>query len=603
MTSLNSSDLTSLIWLQNDDILKHINSSATPGGGGKHFINVITSAAPMSKPILMFKPHMAGMGQVTAIQAPVTQAELTQLVASSGTVMASGLQSHQVEEIKYIEMKDYSEDSYQSNISTGSSTLHSINVQVSPNHHSSSGAGPPYSPPSKVSPHSSAASSPGGAGSSTSGGAGSTASGSLPPMAGAYKKPPFSYSQLVFMSIENSTEKALPLREIYSWIEKYFPYYKNAPTGWKNSIRHELSYKNYFKKVTTTTKFIKGAWSVDKVYRPKLYTKLKSFLNCDEKLNYNLNKCLCETVSKYDLFSFINNNNDDDINAASIIMELKNQNGTPCKDTSRLEGATPLKAAKQKRKQASEKVYKNNNNHMVSNLNTQVATIVADTSDDTGMTHMKFYEISPHKRIKVEHHGELEGEEPVVNIKIEDPSPEEYGFDPNQMEVKSEIIIKEETCDYDGTLVASEVLYQEDVTAEREEIEDEGTRAQPYGDIIQDAYGEIRDAYVEDGQEEEEEEKRKRDGAVCALLHLAGISSSMDSATRSNAGAKSRNASKSAPGRRKLKVLKSANSNTTAVQASIKKNNSWTLLTYPELFACANSNSSSSTVKTGDIER
>uniref|UniRef100_A0A8D8Z1E7 Forkhead box protein N2 n=1 Tax=Cacopsylla melanoneura TaxID=428564 RepID=A0A8D8Z1E7_9HEMI len=703
-----STDLTSLIWLQDNDILKNISTPAaqgvtTSGGvtvgvsGTKHFINVITSgtAIPGKPSILMFKPHPG----LTTLQ----PTELTQLIATSA---ANAVPHRQTEEIKYIEMKDTSSLYSTEDSSTVSSTLH---VQVSPsqhlNHSHNNGTTPHHhhphyrtgggsaSPPTptKLSPpqhHSSSSSSScvsSGTSSSSSSPRGVPAvaqGGALPshhqhqvvpnPLS-AYKKPPFSYSQLVFMSIENSTEKALPLREIYSWIEKYFPYYKNAPTGWKNSIRHELSYKNYFKKVTTTTKFIKGAWSVDKVYRPKLYTKLKSFLNCDEKLNYNLHKCLCETVSKYDLFSFINNNNDDEINAASIIMELKNQAGTP--GTPGKEGrpekvSYPLRAAKQtKRKHAAqEKASKNNtaannnnNNHMMSNLNTQVSAILAESDlynnniDDASLTHIKFYEMSsPHKRIKVEPVGEMEGEEQVVNIKIEDPSPEHMayeGYDPT-----SEIVVKEEedgVVEYDGTIVASEVVYQEDVTEEVIELHDRvkqelndrtedgyfserdcnshrvpshetsyasnssresyGTKdGDPYGtSIIRDPYAEIQHAYGGEDCEEEEEEKRKRDGAACALLHLAGLSSVDSSATKSNALHKSKNTTKNTssgggPGRRKLKVLKSANSNSgTSSSVSnhhtpVKKNNSWTLLTYPELFAC---NTSSSSSKPVNIER
>lgn len=62
-------------------------------------------------------------------------------------------------------------------------------------------------------------------------------------------KPPYSFSCLIFMAIEDSPIKALPVKDIYGWIVDHFPYYKNAPTGWKNSVRHNLSLNKCFRKV------------------------------------------------------------------------------------------------------------------------------------------------------------------------------------------------------------------------------------------------------------------------------------------------------------------------------------------------------------------
>lgn len=51
------------------------------------------------------------------------------------------------------------------------------------------------------------------------------------------------------MAIENAQQKALPVKEIYAWIVQHFPYFKTAPTGWKNSVRHNLSLNKCFQKV------------------------------------------------------------------------------------------------------------------------------------------------------------------------------------------------------------------------------------------------------------------------------------------------------------------------------------------------------------------
>ena len=62
-------------------------------------------------------------------------------------------------------------------------------------------------------------------------------------------KPPYSFSCLIFMAIEDSPMKRLPVKDIYHWILSHFPYFQNAPTGWKNSVRHNLSLNKCFKKV------------------------------------------------------------------------------------------------------------------------------------------------------------------------------------------------------------------------------------------------------------------------------------------------------------------------------------------------------------------
>uniref|UniRef100_A0AAZ3NNE3 Fork-head domain-containing protein n=1 Tax=Oncorhynchus tshawytscha TaxID=74940 RepID=A0AAZ3NNE3_ONCTS len=66
---------------------------------------------------------------------------------------------------------------------------------------------------------------------------------------GANRKPPYSFSCLIFMAIEDAPSKRLPVKDIYGWILEHFPYFASAPTGWKNSVRHNLSLNKCFKKV------------------------------------------------------------------------------------------------------------------------------------------------------------------------------------------------------------------------------------------------------------------------------------------------------------------------------------------------------------------
>ncbi|KAI8373338.1 fork head domain-containing protein [Blakeslea trispora] len=62
-------------------------------------------------------------------------------------------------------------------------------------------------------------------------------------------KPPYSYATLIKYAIERSSENKLTLSQIYQWVIEHYPYYGSAGSGWKNSIRHNLSLNKSFVRV------------------------------------------------------------------------------------------------------------------------------------------------------------------------------------------------------------------------------------------------------------------------------------------------------------------------------------------------------------------
>nr|XP_046235738.1 forkhead box protein M1 isoform X2 [Scatophagus argus] len=66
------------------------------------------------------------------------------------------------------------------------------------------------------------------------------------------ERPPYSYMAMIQFAINSRKNRRMTLKEIYTWIEDHFPYFRKvAKPGWKNSIRHNLSLHDMFIRETS----------------------------------------------------------------------------------------------------------------------------------------------------------------------------------------------------------------------------------------------------------------------------------------------------------------------------------------------------------------
>ncbi|XP_024143830.1 forkhead box protein M1 isoform X2 [Oryzias melastigma] len=73
----------------------------------------------------------------------------------------------------------------------------------------------------------------------------------VPPETKPSDRPPYSYMAMIQFAINSGKNRRMTLKEIYTWIEDHFPYYRQvAKPGWKNSIRHNLSLHDMFVRET-----------------------------------------------------------------------------------------------------------------------------------------------------------------------------------------------------------------------------------------------------------------------------------------------------------------------------------------------------------------
>ncbi|XP_075436977.1 forkhead box protein H1-like [Ascaphus truei] len=94
-----------------------------------------------------------------------------------------------------------------------------------------------------------------------------------------YAKPPYSYLAMIALVIQNSAEKKLKLSQILVDIGVLFPFFTGDYVGWRDSVRHNLSSNDCFRKVLKDPGKPQGKgnfWAVDVTRIPVDAMKLQN---------------------------------------------------------------------------------------------------------------------------------------------------------------------------------------------------------------------------------------------------------------------------------------------------------------------------------------
>ncbi|XP_072835495.2 forkhead box protein R1 isoform X2 [Pogona vitticeps] len=67
---------------------------------------------------------------------------------------------------------------------------------------------------------------------------------------GGWARPPLNYCILISLALSSSADGSLTVQEIYQFTRQHFPFFRTAPEGWKNTVRHNLCFSSSFEKTT-----------------------------------------------------------------------------------------------------------------------------------------------------------------------------------------------------------------------------------------------------------------------------------------------------------------------------------------------------------------
>ncbi|TNN14725.1 Forkhead box protein, partial [Schistosoma japonicum] len=214
----------------------------------------------------------------------------------------------------------------------------------------------------------------------------------------AFRKPPYSYAQLIIQAIASAPNQRLTLADIYAHISKTFPYYKPHEKGWQNSIRHNLSLNRYFIRVPRShSEPGKGAfWQLDpycetclisQAFRKRRQTSSKSSSSSAD-LNQNNNNNIDDNNDPHNRYEGDEGDDDDveheDRDGEQGCINDNNSNNNNTVDDGN--STFPLTGVSQHSNHQNIQMSANINNHLFNNMTSYFSNNSINNSSTTSLS-------------------------------------------------------------------------------------------------------------------------------------------------------------------------------------------------------------------------
>jgi hypothetical protein len=140
-----------------------------------------------------------------------------------------------------------------------------------------------------------------------------------------WPKPPYSYRGMIAVAIQISPKQELTLQGIHAALMELFPFFRGSYTGWRDSVRHNLSHSSCFVKIPSEHPVKAGLWTVDWTQvSPAIFNRQQSKVPGSDKYRATIHEHL--GLEPYHNETYTENGHPDDFDIRKTPLQQKANN-------------------------------------------------------------------------------------------------------------------------------------------------------------------------------------------------------------------------------------------------------------------------------------